>query len=165
LFPGDSAYDATFPSSQEIPADSCNFFDRISSSVFPSAYENYDSLIYKIYAVDNLGRASDTSAPCTLLIVKQPILKTRDLSGGCLSWYSDVNLTGPFSYCRIWNDSSGYSWTSNIFNTFPPTDKPAEFSACMPDSFLPRLHGIWFYALFIEIGNSKSLKSGYLDVP
>ncbi len=164
MFPGDSGYNDNFPSSQGIPASIENFFDPLINS-FPSALESYRPLIYRIYVVDELGRAGDTSAPCTLLVVKQPSLKHSDLTKGCFTWSSDVNLSGPYSYCHLWSDSSNLSWTSNTMYTFPPTDKPAEFSACIPDSLMKFFHGTWFYALFIDIGGSQSLKTGTLYVP
>src|SRR5690606_502695 len=63
--PSDSLFDI-FSLSQRIPPQIKQFKDPIDLGLFPT--DGFDTLFYKIYAVDIYGRPGDTSSACTLLI-------------------------------------------------------------------------------------------------
>jgi hypothetical protein len=165
MFPGDSVFDI-FTQSQYIPADTLDFYDNIDPSVFPASGSNFGLLQYKIFALDSLGRPGDTSDVCSLRVIQQPALDSLNLVTNCIQWSSNADFGGPKSYCTIWKDDKIQSWTSNTTVVYPPTDQPAIFTACLPDSLKPLSTGRWYYALFIDIGDySHSVKTGFIDIP
>jgi hypothetical protein len=158
---GDSVIDV-FSGSRLIPPDTGDFFDELVNYTFPS--HTIDSIIYRIMAVDTFGREGDTSDPCIAYIAPQPAFIAADAATGCYSWESWIR-GGIFSWCRIWRDGESVDWTSSQLLEFPLTDKSATFNACLPDTLLPCSSGRWYYALFIKASESRSLKTGVIDVP
>ncbi len=158
--PGDSIFDV-FPMSQFIPADTLIFEDPLEAQVFPKG--NVNSVYYKVYAVDDLGRQGQFSDVCSLRIASQPfdIVFGQD---NCLEWESDL-LGAVYSFARIWNDNSGNSITSEIVRVYSQTDDPASFKFCIPSQMLPMTSGKWNYALFVELNELRSVKIGYFNVP
>ena len=164
MLPEDSIFDI-FPLSQYIPADTLQFFDPLEPAHFSPGSGHFNSMYYRIYAVDEFGRHGDTSDICTLLLVAQPQFETISEQGECISWNSDLHIGGLFSHCVLWNDARKETWTSQRYDAFPPTDAPALFKACFPESLRPLPTGRWYYALFLEAVETRSLKVGYIDVP
>jgi len=158
--PGDSIFDI-FPMSQFIPADTLIFEDPLETQVFPK--DTVNSVYYKVYAVDDLGRQGQVSDACSLRIASQPfdIVFGQD---NCLEWESDL-LGGVYSFARIWNDDSGDSITSPIVRVYSQTDDPASFKFCIQSQMLPIASGKWNYALFVELNEVRSVKIGYFNVP
>jgi hypothetical protein len=164
MFPGDSAFDI-FTQSQHIPADTLHFYDNLDPLVFPASGSNFSLLQYKIFAIDSLGRPGDTSDVCSLLVIQQPALNSFNLATNCLKWSSNAAFGGYFSYCKIWKDEYTKSWTGLRMDAYPPTDQPAVFTTCLPDSLKPLSTGRWHYAFFLEVVESRSLKTGFIDIP
>jgi hypothetical protein len=159
--PDDSVVDV-FSGSRLIPPDTGDFFDELVNYTFPQ--NGFDSLVYRIFAVDASGRSGDTSKICIVFVVPQPFLILMNPATSCCSWESWIR-GGVFSWCRIWRKGEAVDWTSKQYLEFPLTDKPAAFSACFPDSLQPMDGGRWYYALFVKAGESYSLKTGVTDVP
>jgi len=153
----DSLYDV-FTSSRGIPADTTNFYDYLYNYQFPET--GFDTISYRVVAVDTIGITGDTSAVCVVLLAPQPELVSFDMTSGCLLWESWIR-GGVFSWCRVQNASGTRTWTSEKKLEFPLTDKTASFSACVPE--LTR--GTWYYALYVKSNNAYSLTTGVTDVP
>jgi hypothetical protein len=161
--PGDSVFDV-FTRSSGIPPEISTLEDFLEPQVFPKSDINLSVIYYRIYAVDELGREGQLSDPCSLKLAPQPRNKDILSKDTCLHWESDIK-GGVFSYAHIWNDNSGDTLTSSKELVFSATDNPARFSACFPPEFHPLAPGKWHYALFVEINETYSLKTGYFNVP
>lgn len=149
--------------SENIPADTFNFYDPVEPSLFPTSSAEVKSVYYRIFAIDDLDLSGDTSEACTLSIVQQPSLSNIDLSTQCLTWSSNIHFGGLFSYCKIWMDSlqNGYTGPEQI--AYPPTDNLAVFTNCFSEKTLSS--GRWQYAIFIKSIDASSVRIGYFDVP
>jgi len=161
MLPGDSFPDV-FTGSRGIPADSTDFYDDLSGYAFPEA--GFDKVVYRITAVDTVGRAGDTSETCTVVLAPQPLFDDFSENDGCLHWESWIR-GGVFSQCGIWRDSLPYYWKSEQMLVFPLTDHPAAFTACLPDSLLPLANGRWRYSLNVSANAAVSLLLGEFNVP
>ena len=157
----DSLFDV-FRGSRLIPADTVDFYDELKNYVYPR--DGFDSVQYRIYATDSLGRNGDTSAVCGLRIAPQPRLVSLNDTAGCLAWESWIR-GGIDSWCVVWSDENHRKWTSRRIEEFPFTDEPARFSACLPDS-LRSITGLrWFCALYIKANEALSLRIEAFDAP
>jgi hypothetical protein len=157
--PSDSMYDV-FSQSQRIPSEVTTFYDPIDLYVFPT--EGFDTLQYRVYAVDIYGRPSDTSEAQKILLAPQPSMKSFNLVSGCIQWESWIR-GGQVSYGDFWVDSSICSWSSKPFEAFPRTDEPALFTSCKPDSCDQFRGTILYYALFIDVVDAHSIKVGKIQ--
>jgi len=157
----DSAFDVFF-GSQLIPADTADFFDALEYHVYPRS--GADSVLYRMYTIDTLGRSGDTSEICRVILAPQPVVTALDNSTRCIEWESWIR-GGILSWCVIWSDENGRSWTSPRREEFPFTDKAAVFNACLPDSITFSSGSRWYYALYIKAYEAYSLKIGAVGVP
>lgn len=149
--------------SENIPADTLNFFDLIEPDFFPSSSAQTFSVYYRLIPVDELGRYGDTSEACTLKLAQQPSLNEIDLITRCLSWYSNLHFGGIISNCRVWKDSLQFSYSGPEQILYPATDNSAFFSTCFPD--ISFNSGRWYYALFLKSIDARSIRIGYIDAP
>ncbi|MBN1575824.1 MAG: hypothetical protein JW913_04685 [Chitinispirillaceae bacterium] len=159
-FPADSFFDV-FLGSQQIPADTTHFYDKLARHPFP--VKGFDSISYRLCAVDTFGRTGDTSDECTVVLAPQPQFVNYTTANGCLQWESWIR-GGIFSWCTVWHETGRREWTSQRQDAFPQTDQPGRFSACFPDSLQPPFPGRWYYALFVRANDTYSLKIGTIDV-
>ena len=159
--PSDSVFEV-FSRSREIPADTFNFYDDLENLTYPLS--GFDSIQYRMYAVNKKGYSSDTSAECLIFLAPQPVFNSFDASTRCLEWESWIR-GGITSWCVVWSDEAGRSWTSPQRDEFPFTDEPALFSACLPDSLGTPGDDRWFYALYLRSNEANSLTIGEIDVP
>lgn len=157
--PSDSMYDV-FSLSQRIPSEVTTFYDPIDLDVFPT--EGFDTLHYRIYAVDIHGRPGDTSETQVLFLAPQPELKSFNLMTGCVQWESWIR-GGQVSHGDFWVDSSKCSWSSKDSVTFPRTDEPALFTSCKPDSCDLFKSTILYYALFVDVADAHSMRVGKIQ--
>jgi hypothetical protein len=157
----DTVYDV-FAGSRLIPADTADFCDGLTGFTFPA--NGFDSIFYRICAVDTFGRTGDTSDACPVILAPQPDLIGFDTAQACLRWESWIR-GGVFSWCTVWNARDGRGFTGEMLQEFPFTDQPARFSQCFPDSLSPPAGGRWYYALYIRANESYSLVIGSLDAP
>jgi hypothetical protein len=157
--PSDSLYDV-FSLSQRIPSEVTSFYDPIDLDVFPT--EGFDTLYYRVFAVDIHGRPGDTSEPQILLLAPQPRMKSFNRITGCIQWESWVR-GGQISYGDFWIDSSTCNWTSKPVEAFPRTDEPAMFTSCRPDSCELFGRSTFYYALFIDVVDAHSIRVGKIQ--
>jgi hypothetical protein len=162
--PGDSLFDV-FSRSQGIPAPIDSFSDDMTHIGFP--LDGYSLVMYKIVALDTLGRPSDTSAPCSLYIAPQPILDTVDTVKLCFRWHSSRISGSTVSYVKLWDKTGTRSWESVRSEKFGGDYPPLYFDACLPDSLKPLNRGTLYYAVFLEAmgPEHQSLKVDSIDVP
>jgi hypothetical protein len=153
--------DTIFEQHANIPPDTLDFYEAVDRMNFPS--EGYDSMFFRLYALDTLGRPGDTSEICTLYTVPQPALDT--IANGCFKWRERGVFSAVMSYMKLWNDSLKIHWTSDKYDAFPPVEKDAEYSACIPDSLLAIRKIKWYYSIYIEASERYSILMGTLDVP
>jgi hypothetical protein len=157
----DSSYDV-FAGSRGIPSDTTEFLDILEDYTFPD--NGFDSILYRMFAIDTAGRAGDTSDPCLLLVAPQADFQQFDDSTGCLKWESWIR-GGVTSRCSVWCEEKDLYWNSERMEEFPFTDEPARFTACFPDTLMPPVAGRWWYALYIRANMVQSLVIGPIDVP
>lgn len=156
----DSLFDI-FSLSQRIPPGIKNFNDPVDPDFFPT--ETFDTVFYKIYAVDIYGRPGDTSSACTLFIAPQPILRKFDKTTGCLQWESWIR-GGQISYGEFLTDSNQCHWVSRRTEAFPRTDEPAFFTSCKPDTCTFFKGDYLYFALYIEAAEARSIKTGRIQI-
>ncbi len=159
-FSSDSLFEV-FGGSRLIPGDTCRFCDILDGHTFP--FVGFDSVFYRIYAVDKSGLNGDTSDICKVILAPQPRLLGYDADRYCFKWESWIR-GGVFSWCAVRHENKLLEWTSEPAVLFPQTDEPALFSSCFPDSMKPPAAGRWYYGLFVKANDSYSLKIGYVDV-
>jgi hypothetical protein len=157
--PSDSLFDV-FSLSQRIPSEVTTFYDPIDLDIFP--VEGFDTLQYRVYAVDIYGRPGDTSETQMVLLAPQPTMKSFNLMSGCIQWESWIR-GGQRSYGDFWVDSSKCTWSSKPVEAFPRTDEPALFTSCKPDSCDQFRNDILYYALFIDVVDAHSIKVGKIQ--
>lgn len=157
--PSDSMYDV-FSLSQRIPSEVTTFYDPIDLDVFPT--EGFDTLYYRVFAVDIYGRPGDTSETQELLLAPQPRLKSVSWTSGCIQWESWIR-GGQVSYGDFWVDSSKCSWSSKPVEAFPRTDESALFTSCKPDTCEQFGRNIFYYALFIDVVDAHSIRVGKIQ--
>lgn len=160
-FSEDSTFDI-FWGSRTIPADTFNFYDKLVEYRFPE--NSYDSISYRIFAIDKYGNNGDTSDVCVVYIAPQPRLKEYDIEKGCIRWESWIR-GGIRSWCKIWSEEKEIEIMSKEIEEFPTTDKPAEFEFCLPDSLKHLSSGEWYYSIFVKANERYSIKVGNFDVP
>jgi hypothetical protein len=148
-----------------IPDSIVSFNDDLTPIGFP--LNGYNLIMYKVFAIDTLGRAGDTSAACSLYLAPQPELSTLDTVTRCFGWLSR-NIQGSVtSHIKLWNSTGDSLWTSKRVEELGNEQVPVNFSACLPDSLKPLLPGIWYFAVFLEANGSlyQSMKVGPFNVP
>lgn len=153
--------DTVFEQYANIPPDMSDFYEAVDRSNFP--LEGYDSIFFRVYALDTLGRPGDTSEIYTLYTVPQPLLDT--ITKGCFKWRERGVFSGVVSYMKLWNDSLKIQWESDRYDEFPPVEKDAIYNTCIPDSLLAIRKIKWYYCLYIEASERYSILMGTLDVP
>jgi len=153
--------DTIFEHYANIPPDTSDFYEAVDRTNFP--IEDYDSLCFRLYALDTLGRPGDTSETYILYTVPQPLTDT--IANGCFKWRERGVFSSVISYMKLWNDSLKIHWTSDKYDAFPPVEKDAEYSACIPDSLLAIRKIKWYYCFYIEASERYSILMGTLDVP
>jgi hypothetical protein len=158
--PSDSLFDV-FSLSQRIPPSVNEFNDPIELEIFPT--DGFDTIQYRMYAVDTYGRPSDSSEVCTLLIAPQPKLTVFNNNTGCLEWESWIR-GGQISYGSFWSDTLKCRWSSKRTEAFPRTDEPAVFSSCKPDSCILNPGEYLYYVLYVEATEARSMKVGRVRV-
>jgi hypothetical protein len=155
----DSGFDV-FTRSQGIP-DSVHTFDDPATPIgFP--IDGFFLVSYRLFAVDTLGRPSDTSAACSLYLAPQPTVDTIDLAGGTVRWHTRFIQGSVLSWIKLWNGASGASWESRPAEDFGSYDYPLYFTVGLPDSIRPVAPGTWGFAVFIQAmgPERQSLKVG-----
>jgi hypothetical protein len=158
--PSDSLFDV-FSLSQRIPPSVKEFNDPMEFEFFPT--DGFDTIQYRMYAVDIYGRPSDSSVVCTLLIAPQPKLNTFNYKTGCVQWESWIR-GGQISYGSFWSDTLKCRWSSKRTEAFPRTDEPAVFTFCKPDSCIIKPGVYLYYVLYIEATDARSIKAGKLRI-
>jgi hypothetical protein len=154
--PSDSLFDI-FSLSQRIPPQIKQFKDPIDLGLFPT--DGFDTLFYKIYAVDIYGRPGDTSSACTLLIAPQPEKPVFTTTAGCLSWESWTR-GGQISFGEFWINKKQCHWLSRRTEAFPRTDEPAVFTSCIPDSCALTAGDYLYFVIYLEATEARSIKTG-----
>ncbi|MBN1601562.1 MAG: hypothetical protein JW915_08140 [Chitinispirillaceae bacterium] len=154
--PSDSLFDV-FSLSRRIPPEIKSFNDPIDLEQFPT--DGFDTLFYKIYAVDIYGRPGDTSSACTLLIAPQPGNPVFTTTSRCLRWESWIR-GGQISYGEFWTDSKQFHWSSRRTDAFPRTDEPAVFTTCIPDTCTLSTGDYLYFVLYLEATDARSIKTG-----
>jgi hypothetical protein len=158
----DSLFDVC---SHGIP-DTITFFnDDLTLTGFPA--DGYFLVMYKVFAIDTLGRAGDTSAACSLYIAPQPELTTLDTTTWCFGWLSHSIQGSVTSHLKLWNAAGNFSWNSPRTEELGSESTPVPFSACLPDSLKPLPSGAVYFAIFLEANGSlyQSMKVGSFNVP
>ncbi|MBN2037339.1 MAG: hypothetical protein JW768_11400 [Chitinispirillaceae bacterium] len=159
----DSVFDL-FTRSQGIPPSIDSFNDDIKPIGFPN--EGFTLVEYRIFAIDTLGRSGDTSAICSLFLVRQPQLDTIDLPRSSFRWHSRFIQGSIATYLHLWNRDGSVTWSSPRQEDFGSWDYPLYFSATVADSLLPLTAGSWYYAIYLfAMGNDRqSLKVDSFNV-
>jgi hypothetical protein len=146
--------------------DSIRAIDDDANQIgFPTG--DFSLVQYKIFAVDSLGRPSDTSVACSLYLAPQPELDSIDRESWRFQW-SSRNIQGSInSYMKLWNGSLTGEWTSDALEKFGNENDPTVFSALLPDSLSPLPSDRWYIAIFFHAMGTvhQSLKVDSLDVP
>ncbi|MFP4164539.1 MAG: hypothetical protein ACLFVE_11200 [Chitinispirillaceae bacterium] len=159
----DSLFDV-FDFSQEIPGDTLEFFDDLTLIGFPKT--SYDTVSYRIFAVDSLGRRGDTTEPVSIILSAQPSFEEFDQEDWSLSW-SVLGILGAISSrIEICNQDRTKIWTSPFREEFGEENQTIFFSAALPDSLRPLESGTWYYGLYVEANGAErqSLKVGSFNV-
>jgi hypothetical protein len=142
---------------QSIPPSVSSAHDLLSASIFPG--ENYETILYRIYAIDSLKRPSDTSLTDTLIVVPRPLLKSPaagdTLSDRLFSW-STIDIRTFYSYISLY-DSERCLWKSSR-GSHPFYPGSGEFvvpPVRLPDSIaLQGQHTHW-WAVHIDVDDGN----------
>jgi hypothetical protein len=161
---GDDSLFDVFTRSQGIPDSIVSFDDDLTPIGFP--VNGYDLIVYKIFAIDTLGRAGDTSAACSLYLASQPELTRIDTAAWCFGWLSRGIQGSVTSHLKVWNAGGTRSWTSPASEELGNEQVPVNFSSCLPDTFKPMTAETWYFALFLDANGSlhQSMKAGSFNV-
>lgn len=159
----DSVFDV-FPRSPGIPADVDTFFDDLTRIGFQGSA--FSLVKYRIFAVDSLGRRSDTAAACSLYIANQPFVVPADTATWCFSWKTYINGSVT-CHLKLWDTGGACVWTSASQEGFGNDNFPYPFTACLPDSLRPLHTGTWYYAIYLFVMGSQrqSLKVDSVNAP
>jgi hypothetical protein len=161
---GDSLYDVFFSSA--MIWDTINAFnDKLTPNGFPS--DGYILMQYKIFALDNLGRPSDTSAACSLYLAPQPVVDSVDTATWCFRWHSRHIMGSVASYLKVWNAAGTVSWQSEQNEQFGGENVSIPFDAFLPDSLKQRVAEKLYFAIFLQANgySHQSLNVDSLNVP
>ena len=143
---GDSAFDV-FTRSQGIPPEIDTFYDDLTPIGFPAS--GFTLVEYRIFALDSLGRTSDTSEACSLYLANQPVLDTIDREQWSLRWHSQYIQGSVSSFVKVWNNDRSVQWSSAPAEEFGSWDFPVYFNASVPDSLRPPAQGVWYFSLYL----------------
>lgn len=159
----DSLFDA-FDLSREIPGDTHEFFDDLTLVGFPLTH--YDTVFYRIFAIDSLGRSGDTSKPVSMLLSAQPAFEEFDQQKWSFSWTVLGILGATTSRIEIWNENRTEKWESVPVQQYGGENQEISFTAVLPDSLRPLEPGDWYYGLYVEANGAErqSLKVGSFNV-
>jgi len=146
---------------RSIPDTVTGFYDNIDRFTFPQHWDFY-TLEYRIFAIDSLGRAGDTSAIESLSVAWPPTLlwpaTTDSVRPDSLAWTVFGVEFGYFSYVYLYSDTGGLIWKS------PRPDTPTYSSHDNPDHYVQRLPGSlplpsgqnYFWAVNVEIPTGQA---------
>ncbi|MDG5814935.1 hypothetical protein QA601_07600 [Chitinispirillales bacterium ANBcel5] len=149
--------------SENIPSHITEYYDRLSEADFPSIH--YDTIFYKVFATDSLGRRGDTSSPCSLILAPQPSFTSYDTTSGRINW-SMLGIQGALdSWVKIWNDEETKTWKNEKITRFSGENDIINFSVMLPKDFNPLSTGKWYYGLHIDAYGRNSLKIGEIMIP
>ena len=142
--------DTTFNTlAHNIPSHISEYYDDLSLTTFPTT--GFDSIFYKILAVDSLGRGGDTSAVCTLILSPQPQFDSLNTAQERLHWHVLGVQGAANSWIRIWNETETTVWESEKTTGYGGENTPVPFYQTLPDSIQQKLpEDNWYYGLFVE---------------
>lgn len=142
----DSTFDLL---AHNIPSQISDYYDDLSRITFP--FTGFDSIFYKILAVDSLGRRGDTSVACTLILSPQPQFDSLNIAQGMLFWHVLGIQGAANSRIRIWNETESIVWESEDTTGYGGENTPVSFRKIIPDSIVLKLQDYsWYYGLFVE---------------
>jgi hypothetical protein len=140
---------------RSIPDSISNFYEAADNVGFPSS--DYKAVTYRIFAIDTIGRAGDTSAADSVVLVwpPQPVQpKDFDTLAGedSLVWSVSNVQAGFFTYLFIYNDSLGLVWKSPkpLTPSFLTDGQTGIFGVVLPQVLLPLTSGVYSWAVKIE---------------
>jgi len=142
----DSSYVLPF-GARDIPDTVTEFIDEIADIGFPQL--SYDSVFYRVFAVDSVGHPGDSSAPFKIMLATQAQFDTLDQYTWCTTWSSQGIQGSVASYATLWN-ANQIIWKSGRFTDFGQENDNVTFSTCFPDSLLPLSVGKWYIGFFLE---------------
>ena len=157
----DSLFDI-FDMSRSI--DMLEFHDDLNVIGFPSSF--YDSISYRIFAVDSLGRSGDTSHIFSIMLAVQPSFKEFNQTSWTFKWTVLGILGAMTSHIKIWNKDQSRIWSSTPQIQYPGENQILTFSVSLPQNLIPLQPGDWYYGIFVEANGAErqSLKVGSIKI-
>ncbi len=155
----DSSFDV-FDLSQTIPGDTLTFYDDLSIIGFPTEF--YDTLAYRIFAVDSLHRSGDTSGAVFVMLAPQPTFRQFNQSTWSFNW-SVLGILGAIESCiEIWNENRSIIWKSTPKIEYGGENQIIPFTTSLPQSLIPLSSGNWYYGIYVKANGAErqSLKVG-----
>jgi hypothetical protein len=146
--PDDSDYSVLVRS---IPDSVFDFYEALDNITLPGIF-SYKTVLFRMYAVDMLGRTGDTAATDSIVLLWPPQLLVDTLRGDSLAWSVSSVQAGFFTTMYLYSDSIGLVWKNPRPDTpsFLTDGQTMIFTQKIPSSLLPLSAGVYYWAAKIE---------------
>jgi hypothetical protein len=157
---------------RSIPDSITAYDDDLDRVNFPQQ-SNLETMQYRIFAVDSLGRSGDTSAIDSVVLAWQPIpqwpANGDSVRPDTLSWSVRGVMMGYFTYVSLYSDSARLVWKSPVPDTptYSTENGTDHVVVHLPGS-VPLLSGTTYYwaaKIDIPAGNASSIAISRFYVP
>lgn len=151
--PGDSSYSLLVRS---IPGSVSNYFENIDDIGYP-VHLNLKTVLFRILAIDSIGRASDTSSSDSVVLAWPPNpispLESDTISNDSLVWSVGNVEAGYYTNSMMYGDSAGLVWSESqpLVPIYGAENDTERFSAKISNSILPLTSGGYSWVIRVEM--------------
>ena len=142
---------------KNIPHDTTTMYDRVSNLNLLSPRTKSNNILYRIFAVDSLERAGDTSVVCTVSLAENVILKSPfdTLHSDLFQWIVPQIFTQSITNILLWKNDS-LIWESDSISDYTGGGSKNQ-RKILPASLSPLSPGKYYW------GIKMSLVSGGIE--
>ena len=149
---------------RSIPGNVFDYYENIDDIGYPQTF-SYKTVLFKMVAIDSLGRSGDTAAKDSVVLCWPPYplapSEADTLSGDSLIWSVRYVQGGYYTYSLLYSDSSGLVWTETrpIIPTYGAENDTGWFAAAIPSTVFPLVPGgfSWLMKLEVPANNAQSM--------
>ncbi len=150
---GDSSFTLL---ARSIPGNVFDYHENADNVGFPGLL-SYKTIFFQMFAIDSVGRTSDTSAIDSLVLAWQPIpvspVESDTISNDSLVWYVTSVMAGYYTYSMLYGDTAGLLWSAPqpIVPVYSYQGDTVQSANQIPASLFPLSPGGYTWAIKLEV--------------
>jgi hypothetical protein len=149
---------------RSIPGNVFEYYENVDDIGYPKALA-YETVRYRMYAIDSLGRGGDTAAADSVVLCWPPYpitpLEADTIAADSLVWSVRYVMGGYYTYSMLYNDSAGLVWSQSRppVPTYGAENDTNWFAATIPAAKFPLAPGAYTWLVKIEFPalNARSM--------